>query len=112
MAAPTNIPVIEIPYQGGINVTDNLIDAATDMSFINDGYTILVVSPAAVTPTLTIYSVADDVPGTTNISETLTASKVMIYGPFEPLWWNTAGSVFINFSSPTSVKVGCFSMQS
>jgi hypothetical protein len=108
---PTAIAIDVVPYQGQISLTDNLTNAAAEMSFINDGYTILVVSTGAVTPTLTIYSVPDDIPGTENITGALVANKINIYGPFQPLFWNVGGSVQLTLSSATSVQVACFKLQ-
>lgn len=108
---PTYIDIDVVPYQGQISLTNNLTNAAASMQFINDGYTILVVSTGAVTPTLTIYAAANDIPGTENISGALVANKVNIYGPFQPLYWNQAGSVQLTLSSATSVQVACFRFQ-
>lgn len=108
---PTAIAIDVVPYQGQISLTDNLTNAATSMSFVNNGYTILVVSTGAVTPTLTIHSVAGDVPGTSDITGALTANKINIYGPFQPLYWNQGGSVIVTLSNATSVQVACFSFQ-
>ena len=108
---PTAIPIEVGPYQGQISITDSLVAASASMSFINNGYTVLVLSTGAVTPTLTISSVEGDVPGTSDISGALTANKVTMYGPFQPLYWNQGGSVLVTLSNATSVQVACFSFQ-
>lgn len=105
--AITPISIDVVPYQGQISITDNLTAAAANMSFINDGNTILVVTTGAVTPTLTITSTGTN-PGVSTISGALVANKTSIYGPFQPLWWNFGGSVQVTLSSATSVTVACF----
>lgn len=105
---PTAIAIDVVPYQGQINITDNLTAATASMNFVNNGYTVLVVSTGAVTPTLTISSVPGDVPGVEDITGALTANKITMYGPFQPLYWNQAGYVYVTLSSASSVSVACF----
>jgi hypothetical protein len=110
----TQLDVIDVPYQGSLDFTANdvAVPASLSMYFINDGYTILIVNNAAMADNdVTIVSVADDVPGTTDLTETVAGESIRVFGPFEPLWWNNNGYVYVNFEDDTTVTVAALSLQ-
>lgn len=131
--AVTPITVYSAPFQGGeastpsraFGTSVNLLGAtplagiaqvATDeMSFVNDGYTILFVTSGAEQPQLTITAVSDNAGRAVNIGPTaLTINDVRAFGPFRPVWWNFGGVVNLFFTSPpviTNVKVAAVSFQ-
>ena len=117
--AATTIPVTVAPFQGGTNGTDiitlvagSVIAAATEMQFVNDGYSVLFVTTGAVTPNITITSVEDNADRLGTIGPVaLTANVTRAYGPFRPVWWNQAGVVSVTFSAAANVKVAVLKFQ-
>jgi hypothetical protein len=125
--AITNIPVIEAPFQSvpelvgmdlkaGVNITTlasgKVIAAASEMSFVNSGYTVLFVTLAATASNMTITTVDDNADRTgTYTPIVLTTNATTAIGPLRPIWFNDAGRVFISFSSVTDVKVCAVNFQ-
>lgn len=120
----TPIPIYPAPFQGaeegsstrafGTTVstpTSGLVIAATtEMSFVNDGYTILFVTTGDVTPNLTISSIPDNAERNFDIGPTaLTANETRAFGPFQPIWWNYGGIVSVSISNDTTVWVAAIS---
>ena len=112
--AVTDIPVITAPFQGqpnpvagtltgvGLNLSLSTMAATQNMSFINDGYTILyVITVAGSTGNITISSVRDNAGRVADIGPiTSVVSSTFSYGPFRPIWWNYGGRVNLSFSVP------------
>lgn len=109
----TQLDVIEIPYQGSIDFTanDTAVSSDLEMYFVNNGYTILVVNNAAMaTNDIVVSSVQGDIPGTEDLEVTIAAESVQILGPFQPLWWNTAGYVYVSFENDTTITVAALNI--
>ena len=104
----TELTVLDMPYQSTLDFTanDTAVSADLEMYFINNGYTILVVDNAAMaTNDVVISSVAGDVPGTEDLEVTVGAQTTQIFGPFQPLWWNQGGYVYVTFENNTTITV-------
>lgn len=127
MALPANIPITYGLFQQGVLYSQTAgpliaaTDAALNMSFINDGYTILIVQNlAAAVTTVTVYGVPDNAGRSVgvNFAQTVpgvtlnpTVGGIGIFGPYRPIWWNQAGVVNVTFSAITTVTVKAVSLQ-
>lgn len=128
--AVTPIPVTIAPFQGSeasdptrafgsilnvIGAAPSTVGvgtaAALNMSFVNDGYTVLFVTTVATVPQLTITAVSDNAGRSVNIGPTiLVANQTRAFGPFRPVWWNYGGTINITFSAaPTNIVVAAVS---
>jgi hypothetical protein len=109
----TELTVVNMPYQSSLDFTanDTAVPAGLEMYFINNGYTILVVNNAAVaTNDVTITSVPDDIPGTEDLVVTVAASSIQVFGPFQPLYWNIGGNVYVTFEDNTTITVAALNL--
>lgn len=110
----TELSVVNVPYQGTLSFTanDTAVPASLEMYFINNGYTILIVNNAAMADNdVTIHSVANDIPGTQDIVQTVVGQSIQVFGPFQPLYWNQGGYVYVSFESDTTVTVAALNFQ-
>ena len=110
----TELTVLDVPYQGSIDFTANetAVPAGLEMYFVNNGYTILVVNNVAMaTNDVVISSVPGDVPGTEDLEVTVAAQSTQIFGPFQPLYWNQGGYVYVTFEDNTTISVAALSFQ-
>lgn len=109
----TELTVIDMPYQGSLDYTANAtaVDTELDYFFLNNGSTILVVdNQAMATNDVVITSVSGDKPGTENLTVTVAAQSVEVFGPFEPLWWNIGESVYVTFENDTTINVAALNL--
>lgn len=104
--ARTDIAITEQPHQGSTDVTAaySSADAANNMKFDNDGNTLLVVEVGATTTQVTVQGVPDEAgrDGTEQVSAT---NSTLIFGPFNPSWWNTSSEIHVDFDQDTDVNV-------
>lgn len=110
----TPIPVTPAPFQGGtagLSITDTLIASAATMSFVNDGYTVLYVANVGTASNIVIQSIPDNAGRVANIAGAVEENATTLYGPFEPIWWNYGGLIYITFSSTSTVTVAAVSFQ-
>ncbi len=112
--AITPIVVQTVPFQG--HLAQTLVPAATvDLSYINDGYSILVINNASGGPVNVKISSVKDNAG--RIDEDLTTTGfaqpvgIQIYGPFRPIWFNDAGKILVTLAQTANITVGVFKLQ-
>jgi hypothetical protein len=106
--ARTNIPIEEIPANGGsLEITGIAGDATNDHSFVNDGRTLLYVKNGDVSAKqATVVSVSDQFGRTGDEVLSVTAGETALFGPFLPAIWNQAGGVVnVDLDADTSVEV-------
>lgn len=109
----TELTVVDVPYQGALDITANETTVDTELTyyFVNNGNTILIVNNAAMaTNDVTITSVSGDIPGTEDLTVTVAAQSVEIFGPFQPLYWNTGGYTYVTFETDTTVTVAALNL--
>jgi hypothetical protein len=100
--AATQLTVYTVPFQGAMDLKTNNTVATADMTFVNDGYTVMNVvnSDAANDLTVTITGVRDNAGRTKTLTQTVTAAGgYFMFGPFRPIWWNDSGDVQVSFST-------------
>lgn len=129
----TNIPVSDAPFQGGkeqYNDTNNYLNgfnlsngatspskisvtATEEMSFVNDGYSVLFCSTGTGASGVTGYRVEvsgiDDNAGRdTTIAKNLNVRNYTVagLGPFRPIWFNEGGKVNVSFSASGAGTTG------
>lgn len=96
---------VTVPFQGHANLTTGFVAATqTNISFVNDGYTVLFVQNNTGGNRLVKISSEPDNAG--RIDEALTTTgfdvptmTTEMFGPFRPIWWNEAGKVFIELDA-------------
>lgn len=113
MAAPVELTPVEVPYQSALDFTanDTAVDAGLEMFFPNDGNTILMVNNAAMaTNDVTIQSVPNDTPGFEDLTVTVAAQSIQIFGPFDKEFWNQGGNVFVTFENNTTITVAALQL--
>lgn len=105
----TQLDVLNMPYQGTLDFTanDTAVSSDLEMYFVNNGYTMLVVNNAAAMADndVVIHSVEGDIPGTEDLEVTIAAATVQLFGPFQPLYWNQGGYVYVTFENNTTITV-------
>lgn len=130
--ATQKIPVYTAPFQGGTNgtdittVVDGIITTVTspEISFVNDGYTVLIVKKGT-TEDVNIYipSVPDNagriknigafdvVTGLPTAAAQVIRSTSRLYGPFRPIWWNFGGTITVSFNLITRLDVAAIRLE-
>ena len=108
------LEVLDMPYQGSLDFTANgtAVPAGLEFYFPNNGNTILIVNNAAVASNdVTIHSVPNDVPGTEDLVATVAAGATQIFGPFQKLYWNQSGYVYVSFEDDTTITCAAINIQ-
>jgi hypothetical protein len=117
MALPTNIPITYGLFQQGLVLGAEATpgtNAAANMSFVNDGYTVLLVANGNGSPTtVTVYGVPDNAGRTVGWTFALAvpAGSTGFFGPYRPIWWNMSGVLNVSFSVTADVVVQAVSIQ-
>jgi hypothetical protein len=105
------ITVHKQPFQGQISVDPTAMQASqSEMSFVNDGYTVLLVTNMddnmGSDTTVSIFGVPSNSGRDYTISQLVEKEGgSYLFGPFRPAFWNDSGVVFVSFSSTTEVYV-------
>ncbi len=79
----------------GAQIVETASNSANDMSFVNDGNTILVVNNKAASGTaveVTLLGVVDEHGRTQSIVETVAIGELRVFGPFPKSRWNEPGA--------------------
>lgn len=100
--AATPLTVYTVPFQGVIDLNADITVATADMTFVNDGYTVMhVLNVDAVNDLdVTITGVKDNAGRAKTLTQTVSANGgSVVFGPFRPIWWNDSGDVQISFST-------------
>ncbi len=98
----TPLTVYTVPFQGFIDLTTNNTPATAEMTFVNDGYTVMNVvnSDPDNALTLTITGVRDNAGRSKTITQVVAAQGgYFMFGPFRPIFFNKAGDVQVSFST-------------
>lgn len=109
----TQLSLVTVPYQNALDYTANATAVDTELTyyFTNNGYTILVVdNQAMATNDVTITSRSGDKPGTQDLTVTVAAQSVEVFGPFRPIWWNIGTFCYITFENDTTINVAALNL--
>ena len=104
----TALAVQTIAPNGAAALTTVTPDAANGMYWPNTGHEeLVVVNNDAASKTVTIHSVPCSHGRTGDMVLTVLAGAVEFVAPLDPAIWNQSdGTVYVDFSASTSVKVG------
>lgn len=111
------LTVQTVPFQSHLNLTNNLTAATSvNISFINDGYSILVVQNNSGGNRLVKIQSEPDNAGRIDEDLSTTGYNVPtmtteIFGPFRPIWWNDAGKIFIELDATATTNLAVFKLQ-
>lgn len=97
----------------GDNITYGA-DATAEMSFVNDGYTILYVAntTADADTDVTITQVRDNAGRKVSpFTITVYTETQVAFGPYRPIWFNQSGLVNVAFSVTANIRVSCVSLK-
>lgn len=102
--AVTPLTIYTVPFQGVLNLDDNLTTPTAEMSFINDGYTVMMVTnnedDMGNDLAVTITGVRDNAGRGKTLTQTVAKDGGQyIFGPFRPVWWDKSGGVQVSFST-------------
>lgn len=106
--AATPLTVYTVPFQSVMNLTANNTTATAEMTFVNDGYTVMNVVNADPDNalTVTITGVKDNAGrGKTITQEVAAAGGYFMFGPLRPIWWNDSGDIQVSFSTGEDMGV-------
>jgi hypothetical protein len=108
--AVTPLTVYTVPFQGDMDLTTNLTIPTAEMSYVNDGYTVMMVvnneDNMGNDLTVTITGVRDNAGRGKTLTETVeNEGGRYLFGPFRPIWWNDSGDIQVSFSTGDTMGV-------
>jgi hypothetical protein len=110
--AMTQIPVVPANYESDTPILQTTAaDNTNGMYFVNNGLTVFYVNNASMAAvTVGVVSVPDSAGrggnACDNLSVSVPAGDVYMFGPFTPAWWNQIdGTVQVTFDAGTDISV-------
>lgn len=110
--ARTEIPITDVPFQEGVEITETPVDSANGMMFLNDGMTLIVLRNSNVSMDVTVTAVAveDEAGRAVDFVLNVDSQKLGFIGPLRNAWWNQRsgvdiGKVYLDFDIDTDISI-------